>query len=80
MRRKSRDREGAPTEDDNEASDPTTQINRQDQDSPAKRASLDSPMGPDVDSQVIEGNPRSSCTASLVADYSDSASDTEAVL
>ncbi|KAJ6657728.1 hypothetical protein lerEdw1_002229 [Lerista edwardsae] len=80
VRRKTREREGGSTEDDSEASDPTTQINRQDQDSPAKRVSLDSPVRPDVGSQVTEGNPRSSCTASLVADYSDSASDTEAVL
>ncbi|XP_066472755.1 probable splicing factor YJU2B [Tiliqua scincoides] len=80
VRRKSREREGASTEDDSEALDSTAQINRQDQDSEAKGVSLDSPVGPDVGSQVTEGNLRSSCTASLVADYSDSASDTEAEL
>ncbi|XP_053226895.1 probable splicing factor YJU2B [Podarcis raffonei] len=80
VRRKSRDRERASAEEESEASDPTSCVNTQDQDSAVKKVSLDSLTGPEVGSQKAEGSPLSHFSTSLVADYSDSASDPEAEL
>ncbi|XP_053158566.1 probable splicing factor YJU2B [Hemicordylus capensis] len=78
VRRKSRDRESASAEKDSETSEPLAQVNGQHQDSAAHKVLLDSPTGHEVDSRMAEGSPPSSFAASLVADYSDSASDPEA--
>ncbi|XP_062979133.1 probable splicing factor YJU2B [Elgaria multicarinata webbii] len=78
MCRKSRARERASTEEESDASSPRAQVERQDQDSVASGVSLDSPTGPGADPQEAEGSPPSSFATSLVADYSDSASDPEA--
>uniref|UniRef100_A0A670KPR5 Probable splicing factor YJU2B n=1 Tax=Podarcis muralis TaxID=64176 RepID=A0A670KPR5_PODMU len=80
VRRKSRDRERASAEEESEASDPTSCVNTQDQDSAVKKVSLDSLTGPEVGSQKAEGSPLSHFATSLVADYSDSGSDPEAEL
>ncbi|XP_063150407.1 probable splicing factor YJU2B [Candoia aspera] len=76
--RKPRDTKRASSEGEGNASDATAQINRQD--SGASKALLDSSTTPSGGFQKTEGSPPSSFAASLVADYSDSASGSEAEL
>ncbi|XP_042308737.1 coiled-coil domain-containing protein 130 [Sceloporus undulatus] len=80
VRRKSRDKERSSMEEESDSSDVTAQVCIQDQDSHADGVPLDLPVGPEVGPQKAEGSPPSSLAASLVADYSDSASDPEAEL
>ncbi|KAH0628731.1 hypothetical protein JD844_010196 [Phrynosoma platyrhinos] len=80
VRRKSRDKEQSSVEEESDPSDLTVQVCRQDQDRHVDGVPLDLPVGPEVDPQKAEGSPPSSLAASLVADYSDSASDSEAEL
>lgn len=79
VRRKSRDKEQTCAE-ECESSSPPGQADSQPQDSALNRVSCDSPVVAEMDSPKAEGSPPSNLAASLVADYSDSASDPEAEL
>ncbi|XP_020654410.3 putative splicing factor YJU2B [Pogona vitticeps] len=80
VRRKSKDKERAPAEEESERPSPPGEADRRHQERALNGASCDSPLVTKVDSQKAEGSPPSSLAASLVADYSDSASDPEAEL
>ncbi|XP_032067958.1 coiled-coil domain-containing protein 130 [Thamnophis elegans] len=76
--RKSRDAKQTPSEGESNASDAPAQVNRQD--SGASEMPFDSPARPSGGSQKAERSPPSTFAASLVADYSDSASGSDAEL
>lgn len=76
--RKSKDTKQVSSEGESNTSDAPAQVNRQD--SGASEMLLDSSTRPSGGSQKAEGSPPSSFAASLVADYSDSASGSEAEL
>lgn len=76
--RKSRDTKQTSNEGESNTSDAPAQVNRQD--SGANEMLFDSSARPSGGSQMAEGSPPSSFATSLVADYSDSASGSEAEL
>ncbi|XP_044299714.1 coiled-coil domain-containing protein 130 isoform X2 [Varanus komodoensis] len=80
VRRKFKDKEQASTEEEPSLLGPTAQVKIQEQDRVASAVTTDSPTGPATGSQEAQRSHPSSVATSLVADYSDSASDPEAEL